>query len=392
MARLIVHEGAYIYFSENLIFSPGNPTHGGRSFVRTISSVLRHVRSKSLCTMGEPSAQLQRNPEATCYIGGLDEKVNEEILFELCMQAGPIVSVFMPRDKVTGNHPGYGFVEFRAEEDAEYAMKVLNMVPLFHKAIRVNKSAAESKTYTLGANLYIGNLAADVDEKLLYDTFSAFGGIVGAPGIVRDAETNASKGYGFVSFDSFEASDLAIECMHNQFLANRTLQVQYALKKEGHGERHGTQAERLLASQTQVHVKFKPHTLFGAGEVPAANNQNAHAQQQLQFQGQEQPQGMMIPGYGFAPQMPEWQLQQQQQQQQQQYQHGHDQQYGYAVPPPLPIGYDQQYGYSQQGYGQQYGYNQAAFLPPPVPQYDMYAQQLQYNSLPPPPPPPPLHH
>lgn len=339
--------------------------------------------------MGEPSAQLQRNPESTCYIGGLDEKVNEEILYELCLQAGPLVSVFMPRDKVTGNHPGYGFVEFRAEEDAEYAMKVLNMVPLFNKAIRVNKSAAESKTYSLGANLYIGNLAPEVDEKLLYDTFGAFGGIVGTPGIVRDAETNESKGYGFVSFDTFEAADLAIECMHNQFLANRTLQVQFALKKDGHGERHGTQAERLLATQTQAQVKFKPHTLFGAGEMPVAVNQPP--QQQMQFQGQEQPQGVMIPGYGFVPQVPDWQQQQQyppqQQQQWQDQGQGYDQ-YGYGAPPPLPAGFDQQHGYAQQqGYDQQYGYNNhATFAPPPVPQFDQYAMQPQ--SVPPPPPPP----
>ncbi len=40
------------------------------------------------------------------------------------MQAGPVVSVHMPRDKVTGLHQGYGFVELRTEEDAEYVIKV----------------------------------------------------------------------------------------------------------------------------------------------------------------------------------------------------------------------------------------------------------------------------
>ncbi len=40
------------------------------------------------------------------------------------MQAGPVVSVHMPRDKVTGLHVGYGFVELRTEEDAEYVIKV----------------------------------------------------------------------------------------------------------------------------------------------------------------------------------------------------------------------------------------------------------------------------
>lgn len=33
----------------------------------------------------------------------------------------------------------------------------------------------------MGANLFIGNLDPEVDEKMLYDTFSAFGPIVQTP-------------------------------------------------------------------------------------------------------------------------------------------------------------------------------------------------------------------
>ena len=43
-------------------------------------------------------------------------QVTEELLWELFMQAGPITSVYMPKDKVTGIHQNYGFVEFRSEE------------------------------------------------------------------------------------------------------------------------------------------------------------------------------------------------------------------------------------------------------------------------------------
>lgn len=42
--------------------------------------------------------------------------------------------------------------------------------------------------------------------QLLYDTFSAFGVIVNTPKIMRDPESGASKGFGFISFDGFEAS------------------------------------------------------------------------------------------------------------------------------------------------------------------------------------------
>lgn len=57
--------------------------------------------------------------------------------------------------------------------------------------------------------------------QLLYDTFSAFGMVIATPKIMRDPDTGASRGFGFVSFDGFEASDAAIEAMNGQYLCNR---------------------------------------------------------------------------------------------------------------------------------------------------------------------------
>ena len=40
------------------------------------------------------------------YVGGLDEKVSEPLLWELFLQAGPVVNTHMPKDRVTGQHQG----------------------------------------------------------------------------------------------------------------------------------------------------------------------------------------------------------------------------------------------------------------------------------------------
>lgn len=45
----------------------------------------------------------------------------------------------MPKDRVTQTHQGYGFVEFLGEDDADYAIKIMNMIKLYGKPIRVNK-------------------------------------------------------------------------------------------------------------------------------------------------------------------------------------------------------------------------------------------------------------
>lgn len=102
----------------------------------------------------------------------------------------------------------------------------------------------------VGANLFIGNLDPEVDEKLLYDTFSAFGVILQTPKIMRDPETGNSKGFAFINFASFDASDAAMEAMNGQYLCNRAISISYAFKKDGKGERHGSAAGFLIFSQT----------------------------------------------------------------------------------------------------------------------------------------------
>lgn len=58
---------------------------------------------------------------------------------------------------------------------------------------------------------------------------------------MRDEATGASRGFGFVNFDSFESSDAAISAMNGEWLMNRQISVNYAFKKDGR-ERYGTDA------------------------------------------------------------------------------------------------------------------------------------------------------
>jgi splicing factor 3B subunit 4 len=216
----------------------------------------------------------EQDKEATVYIGNIDERVTDSLVWELMLQAGRIVNVHLPKDRVTQTHQGYGFVEFISEEDAEYAARIMNQVRLHGKPIRVNKASADKqKTVEVGAELFIGNLDPLIDEKTLYDTFSRFGSLISPPKIARD-DTSLSKGYGFVSYSNFEASDDAILNMNGQYLMNKDISVQYAYKKDGKGERHGDEAERMLASQAKKHnvvpeMQQMPAQLLLNGSVPS---------------------------------------------------------------------------------------------------------------------------
>lgn len=195
----------------------------------------------------------EKNEDAIVFVSNIDQKITEELLWELFVQAGPVVSVFMPRDKITGDHQGYGFIEFKTEVDADYAIKILHLIKLYNRPIKITKSSNQRKVHDIGANIFIGNLDIDVDEKRLYDAFSTFGPIINAK-IMRDPVTSVSRGYGFVSYDNFESSDKAIEKMNNQFFSNKIISVDYAIKKGTKGERHGSAAERLLAANRITNV------------------------------------------------------------------------------------------------------------------------------------------
>jgi splicing factor 3B subunit 4 len=256
-----------------------------------------------------------KNQEATCYVGNLDEKANDALVWELFVQVAPVVSLFIPKDRVNQSHYGYGFVELGSEVDAEYASKVLNGIKIFGKAIRVNRASSDRRNLDVGANLFIGNLDPLVDETLLQENFRSFGNVIGAK-VAREGEagSGASRGFGFVSFDSFEASDAAIDAMNGQFLCNRPITVNYAFKKDGKGERHGSAAERLLSAQAQRSglVSSKPAQMPQMAQIPQGFPQMPQGFPQMPQGFPQMP--FPFPGMSFPFPIDPQQMQQQQQQ------------------------------------------------------------------------------
>jgi splicing factor 3B subunit 4 len=100
----------------------------------------------------------------------------------------PVANVFLPKDRVSGTHQGFGFCEFLAEQDADYAVKIMNQIKLYGKPIRASRASYDTKKVDIGANLFIGNLDENVDESQLYDTFQTFGSVSEQPKVSRDSQ------------------------------------------------------------------------------------------------------------------------------------------------------------------------------------------------------------
>lgn len=81
--------------------------------------------------------------DRTLFVGNLDQKVTEELLFELFLQAGPLIKVKIPKDN-DGKQKSFGFAVFKHEESAPYGMNLLNGTSLFGRTLKVQFRAGST--------------------------------------------------------------------------------------------------------------------------------------------------------------------------------------------------------------------------------------------------------
>uniref|UniRef100_A0A8C2SPJ3 Polyadenylate-binding protein n=1 Tax=Coturnix japonica TaxID=93934 RepID=A0A8C2SPJ3_COTJA len=174
-------------------------------------------------------------PMASLYVGDLHPDVTEAMLYEKFSPAGPILSIRVCRDMITRRSLGYAYVNFQQPADG--------------KPVRIMWSQRDPSLRKSGVgNIFIKNLDKSIDNKALYDTFSAFGNILSCKVV---CDENGSKGYGFVHFETQEAAERAIEKMNGMLLNDRKVFVgRFKSRKEREAEL-GARAKEF----TNVYIK-----------------------------------------------------------------------------------------------------------------------------------------
>lgn len=79
--------------------------------------------------------------------------------------------------------------------------------------------------------LFVGGLPYATTDEELNAAFSAHGKVASA-NVVRDRETNRSKGFGFVEFENDDEGKAAINALNGSDLGGRTITVSEARPKE----------------------------------------------------------------------------------------------------------------------------------------------------------------
>jgi len=99
------------------------------------------------------SDDISDEEKRTLWVGGIDSRVDEELLYELMLNAGPIEDVKIPVDKQTKKPKPFAFVRYVYEESLPYAIELFCDTKLFDRTLRMqNRSTGAGVTPTRTRN------------------------------------------------------------------------------------------------------------------------------------------------------------------------------------------------------------------------------------------------
>ncbi|CAI8606346.1 unnamed protein product [Vicia faba] len=189
----------------------------------------------------------------TLWIGDLHNWMDENYLHRCFASTGEITSIKVIRNKHSGISEGYGFVEFFSHATAE---KVLQnyagmLMPNADQSFRLNwatfSTGDKGSDNVTDLSIFVGDLAADVTDSLLHETFAGSYPSVKAAKVVYDANTGRSKGYGFVRFGDESERSQAMTQMNGVYCSTRPMRIGAATprKSSGHqgGQSNGTSSQ-----------------------------------------------------------------------------------------------------------------------------------------------------
>ncbi|BBN19099.1 tRNA selenocysteine 1-associated protein 1 [Marchantia polymorpha subsp. ruderalis] len=227
----------------------------------------------------QPGQQQSHEEVKTLWVGDLQYWMDETYLHGCFVHTGDVCTVKIIRNKQTGYSEGYGFVEFTSHAAAEKILQGYNgsLMPQTEQPFRLNWASfgIGERRPEAGPehSIFVGDLAPDVTDYMLQETFrTRYPSVKGAK-VVTDANTGRSKGYGFVRFGDEMERNLAMTEMNGIYCSSRPMRISAATPKKSLGP-----AQQINPKASPAAVPYQTPQAYGvppaAPAFPTDNDPN----------------------------------------------------------------------------------------------------------------------
>ncbi|KAI0503936.1 hypothetical protein KFK09_014882 [Dendrobium nobile] len=206
------------------------------------------------------------------YMKNLDKDMTKELIELKFSEFGNVFNVAIEKDE-EGNSKGFGFVNFANPENAKKAVEAMDGLQLGSKKLYVARAQKKAERKTIlchtfqdkrneqikknsASNLYVKNIADNIDDNVLWEHFSQFGTITSAKVMLDDK--GISKGFGFVYFSTEEEASKALNTLHGHLFYGKPLYVAIAQRKEERQAQLLRQYSQRMAGVTGLDADVVP--------------------------------------------------------------------------------------------------------------------------------------
>ncbi|XVF55876.1 hypothetical protein PTKIN_Ptkin06aG0071700 [Pterospermum kingtungense] len=167
--------------------------------------------------------------EGRLYVGNLPYSMTSSELSEIFSEAGRVASVEIVYRRATDRSRGFAFVTMGSVDEAKVAIRLFDGSQIGGRTVKVNfpevprggerevmgpKIGRSHRSFVDSPyKIYAGNLGWGVTSEGLKDAFASQPGLLSAK-VIYERDTGRSRGFGFVSFESAETVEAALNAMN----------------------------------------------------------------------------------------------------------------------------------------------------------------------------------